>query len=179
MKTFLFPRWCRLLGFVLLLIAAWSYNQEFSFFATAKPVLPASTAPLNEDHPLTEGEDFVFLEYTDHPTATAENLDLDGSFGNHNLTDEFATTGILLGLFLIGFSRLKQEDEYTIQLRLRALNLTVYLSYLLVIGITFARYGLSYMLTITTWIGVIPALYILVLSYFLYIHPRLFATARS
>ncbi len=176
MKSLLFPRWCRPLGFVLLLISAWSYNQEFSFLATPQAARPVSAKPANEAASYTEPEDFISLQYTKDPQPAAATMDFGGGFTNHNLTDEAALAGTLLSLFMIGFSRLKREDEYTIQVRLRALNLTVYLSYILAIGVTFAQYGLSYLLTMAYWIVVIPALYILILNYYLYVHPRLFAS---
>lgn len=47
-----------------------------------------------------------------------------------NLTDELAAMGIIAGLLLIGFSREKIEDEMISQLRLEALQWSVYTNYL-------------------------------------------------
>lgn len=54
-----------------------------------------------------------------------------GFFGNNNnLTDELAALGIIGGLILIAFSREKTEDEMISQLRLEALQWSVYANYL-------------------------------------------------
>ncbi|RYF69344.1 MAG: hypothetical protein EOO39_17745 [Cytophagaceae bacterium] len=47
-----------------------------------------------------------------------------------NLTDEIAAIGVIIGLLLIGFSREKTEDEMISQLRLEALQWSVYANYL-------------------------------------------------
>ena len=48
-----------------------------------------------------------------------------------NLTDEMAGLGIIVGLLLIAFSREKIEDEMIGQLRLEALQWSVYANYLI------------------------------------------------
>ncbi len=52
----------------------------------------------------------------------------------NNYTDELAGVGIIIGLLLIAFSREKIEDEMIGQLRLEALQWSVYANYL-VLGI--------------------------------------------
>ncbi|MFD2571762.1 hypothetical protein ACFSUS_14040 [Spirosoma soli] len=47
-----------------------------------------------------------------------------------NLTDELASIGVIVGLLLIAFSREKVEDEMIGQLRLEALQWSVYVNYL-------------------------------------------------
>lgn len=47
-----------------------------------------------------------------------------------NLTDEFAAIGVIIGLLLIAFSREKVEDEMIGQLRLEALQWSVYANYI-------------------------------------------------
>lgn len=51
-----------------------------------------------------------------------------------NLTDEIAAIGVIVGLLLIAFSREKVEDEMINQLRLEALQWSVYANYI-VLGI--------------------------------------------
>ena len=51
-----------------------------------------------------------------------------------NLTDEVAGIGVIIGLLLIAFSREKVEDEMIGQLRLEALQWSVYTNYI-VLGI--------------------------------------------
>lgn len=47
-----------------------------------------------------------------------------------NLTDEIAAIGVIIGLLLIAFSREKVEDEMIGQLRLEALQWSVYANYI-------------------------------------------------
>lgn len=50
---------------------------------------------------------------------------------NQNLTNEVAGLGIIIGLMMIAFSREKVEDEMIGQLRLEALQWSVYVNYLI------------------------------------------------
>ena len=50
---------------------------------------------------------------------------------NQNLTDEVAAVGIIIGLLLIAFSKEKVEDEMISQLRLEALQWSVYANYII------------------------------------------------
>lgn len=50
---------------------------------------------------------------------------------NQDLTDEVAAIGVILGLLFIAFSREKVEDEMIGQLRLEALQWSVYANYLI------------------------------------------------
>ena len=54
-------------------------------------------------------------------------------WGSNNLTDELACIGVIVGLLFIGFSREKIEDEMSGQLRLEALQWSVYANYLVLI----------------------------------------------
>lgn len=145
MKTLLFPRWCRFAGFVIFPVSL---------------VLCLAT--------LNYGFEFNFLQTS---KAVAKTNDL--TFNNHNLTDEFSYAGIIIALFMIGFSKLKTEDEYTKHVRLRSLNLTVYLNYLFVLFIIFFVYGFEFLMTIAWGIIAIPVLYIIILNFNLYIRPHL------
>ena len=61
-----------------------------------------------------------------------------------NLTDEIALIGILLGLVLIGFSKLKTEDEYVQKIRLDSLLWATYLNIGLIILSTLLVYNDKY-----------------------------------
>ena len=61
-----------------------------------------------------------------------------------NLTDEFALTGIIVGLLLIAFSREKTEDEYISKIRLESLQWAVLINYLLLIIATWLVHGFGY-----------------------------------
>ena len=54
--------------------------------------------------------------------------------GSGNFTDEFGTTFEVLGLVFIGFSRLKNENEQSSRLRLKALYWAVLTDFLLLFG---------------------------------------------
>ena len=119
----------------------------------------------------------VLFEAVDQYHFTFSFLDTKetGGFltGNDNLTDEVSIAGIILSLFMIGFSKLKTEDEYTKHVRLRSLNLTVYLNYLLILFIIFSVYGIESVMILALNIIILPALYIVILNFNLYIRPRL------
>lgn len=51
-------------------------------------------------------------------------------FANNNLTDELAALVLIIGLVFIAFSKEKTEDEMSSQLRLEALQWSVYANYL-------------------------------------------------
>lgn len=61
-----------------------------------------------------------------------------------NLTDEFAAIGIIIGLLLIAFSREKVEDEMIGQLRLEALQWSVYANYIVLAIAIIAVYDTAF-----------------------------------
>lgn len=50
-----------------------------------------------------------------------------------NLTDELAAIGVIIGLLLIAFSQEKVEDEMISQLRLEALQWSIYANYIILL----------------------------------------------
>ena len=63
-----------------------------------------------------------------------------------NLTDELAALGVIGGLLLIAFSREKVEDEMINQLRLEALQWSVYANYLILSILIVAVHGTDFMM---------------------------------
>lgn len=71
----------------------------------------------------------------------------DGLFGNpmENFTNELALIGVFISLFLIAFSREKEEDEYIQKLRLDSLLLACYVNtFILILG-TLLFYSFGYL----------------------------------
>lgn len=66
-----------------------------------------------------------------------------------NLTDEVAYVGIFIGLLMVCFSKEKIEDEYINHLRLKAWQWSVLINYIILIGIIFSFYGLSFVFYMT------------------------------
>ncbi|MDI1321350.1 MAG: hypothetical protein PSV36_01300 [Algoriphagus sp.] len=71
----------------------------------------------------------------------------DGFFvsSKENFTNEFALIGVFISLFLIAFSREKEEDEYIQKLRLESLLVACYVNtFILILG-TLLFYGFGYL----------------------------------
>ena len=65
------------------------------------------------------------------------DFDMERSYGFfrsevENFTNELAAIGALVALGLIGFSKLRFEDEYTLKIRLDSLLISIYTHYVLV-----------------------------------------------
>ncbi len=71
-----------------------------------------------------------------------ENSFLD--FRDYNLTNEFALTGIVVGLLMVAFAKEKTEDEYILQLRLRSWQWSILISYIILIILNFSVYGTDF-----------------------------------
>lgn len=66
-------------------------------------------------------------------------------FDKNNFTLEFALIGVFVSLFLIAFSREKEEDEYIQKLRLDSLLVAFYVNtFILILG-TLLFYGFGYL----------------------------------
>lgn len=65
-------------------------------------------------------------------------------FTPQNLTDEFALSGIIIGLLFIAFAREKQEDEFINKIRLESLQWAVIVNYVLLLVATWVVYNISY-----------------------------------
>jgi hypothetical protein len=116
-----------------------------------------------------ESLDRFKFSFLDTKRAPSSNMD----FRNYNLTDELATAGIIIALCMIAFSKLKQEDEYLTQMRLRSLLVSVYVSYALFLWGTFTSYGLNYLVLLLFNVPTVLVVFILVFNFNLYIKPIL------
>ena len=64
--------------------------------------------------------------------------------GKQDITDEIAAIGIIIGLLFIAFSREKVEDEMIGQLRLEALQWSVYANYIILIIAIITVYDMAF-----------------------------------
>lgn len=120
-ENFLFPRWCRKAGYVLLLagIAA----AYLVYILDVKPGF------------LHVKVFAVFSYYLKRKYLTVVN---------NNISEEIIMLLMLSGLFLISFSKLKFESPQTIMLRLKALFITAYINTLVLIVAVIFFYGLAF-----------------------------------
>lgn len=65
----------------------------------------------------------------------------DSNWEDYNLTDEFAYAGVIIGLLMVSFARLKDEDEFIRKLRLESLQWAVVINYAVLLVSLFAFYG--------------------------------------
>ncbi|MCS5489707.1 hypothetical protein [Algoriphagus limi] len=83
------------------------------------------------------------------------------NFEDRNLTNELAIIGLLASLFLISFSKEKEEDEYIQKLRIDSILLACYGYFLLNVIGTVVFYGVDYLSFIFFNMFSIPVLFIL------------------
>jgi len=88
--------------------------------------------------------DFKFDFLTSNKAENNINNILSGIFQSNNFTNEIALTGTMIGLLIVVFSKQKIEDEYISLLRLKSLQLSVLISYLILIILNFCFYGLDF-----------------------------------
>ena len=113
-------------------------------------------------------KEFSFLS-----TPVPKDTSHEPLFRNYNLTDECEMTGIIISLCLIAFSRLKKEDEYIRDIRLRSIQLSVFLNYVYVLILIWTVYGIDFLFTVCQNLLTILVLFILIFNFNLYIRPRL------
>jgi hypothetical protein len=153
-KQLLLPRKCRLIGYILLpfaltfLIAAYCYDYSISF-----------------------------LHY--HPENESKNTGLFGPeflFSKNFYADFTGTIAIILtfvALFMIAFSRLKNEDEYVSHIRLSALQTSVYANYFILLLSALLMFGGHFLMIMEINLFTILILFILIFNYSIYLKPRL------
>ncbi len=69
----------------------------------------------------------------------------DSMFGDYNLTNELAFAGVVIGLLMVSFARLKHEDEFISKLRLESLQWAVVINYVIILVLLFVFYGLDFL----------------------------------
>lgn len=116
---------------------------------------------------ITSEYKFSFLD-----TGIKVGTGMGGYDNNYNLTMDVAITGLIVSLIMIAFSKLKHEDEYLVQIRLRSLQIAVYINYAAFLIATFAVNGLNYLGILMYNVVTILVAFILVFNYNLYIKPR-------
>ena len=151
-NTLLLPNKCRLIGAVLLPFAI-TWLVAFYF----------------RDHSV-----FSFLQY--HAKGGGNAFSAEFIFNKDFSTDfngELSILATLLCLFMIAFSREKQEDEYVRSIRLHALQVSIYVNYIMLAIASILIYGFSYIIVLQASLFTLFIVFILVFYYKLYIKSRI------
>jgi hypothetical protein len=82
--------------------------------------------------------------FLNRPMTINTGLSITNLIEVQNLTDEIAAIGVIIGLLLIAFSREKVEDEMIGQLRLEALQWSVYANYIVLAIAIIAVYDTAF-----------------------------------
>ena len=85
-----------------------------------------------------------------------------------NFTDEFALSGIILGLLFIAFAKEKREDEFISRTRLESWQWAVLINYILLLLATWAVHGLAYIDVMMYNMLTIPIIFIIRFHYVMY-----------
>ena len=85
-----------------------------------------------------------------------------------NFTDEFALSGIILGLLFIAFAREKREDEFINRTRLESWQWAVLINYILLLLATWAVHGFAYIDVMMYNMLTIPIIFIVRFHYVMY-----------
>lgn len=75
-----------------------------------------------------------------------DDLFIDKSFRiiENGILDEILTVSIIIGGILVGFSKVKDEDEFIATLRTESITWSFYVNYAILVLVTIFIYGLSY-----------------------------------
>lgn len=126
MKThFLFPHWTKRIGWILFLIGLlvaiiYNINNDFLSGHLKIKVFAISETQLFDFHNY-----FKFIE--------------------NDILDELILVGLIVGGILVGFSKLKNEDEYISKIRYESLVWATYFNYALILFFTLFLYGFSFL----------------------------------
>lgn len=90
------------------------------------------------------------------------------SFADYNLTNELALAGLIIGLMMIIFAREKVEDEYISLMRLKCLQWSVLISFVILFVLNFMFYGGSFYVVLIYNMFTIPLIFIAKFNYSLY-----------
>ena len=89
-------------------------------------------------------------------------------FFDANLTNELALAGVIIGLMIIVFAREKIEDEYISLMRLKCLQWSVLISFVILFILNFMFYGGSFYVVLIYNMFTIPLIFIGKFNYSLY-----------
>jgi len=89
-------------------------------------------------------------------------------FFDSNLTNELALAGVIIGLMIIVFAREKIEDEYISLMRLKCLQWSVLISFVILFILNFVFYGSSFFIVLIYNMFTIPLIFIGKFNYSLY-----------
>ncbi|GAA4461489.1 hypothetical protein GCM10023093_06240 [Nemorincola caseinilytica] len=157
-KQLLLPNKCRIAGLVLLpfsfawMVAAYYDVKVFGFL----------------DLRQKNGSSTSLLDTSDFLLSKGFHADL-------NLTVSILLT--LAALFMAAFARERREDEYVRAVRLQALQISVYVNYVVLALACIFLYGGSFMLVVELDLFTIPIIFLLVYNYLLHVKPRFSNTA--
>jgi len=129
MKTrFLFPYYFKTICWVIfipsLLLVILSHIFEFQF----DEYLNVKVFAIYNDDFFKTGSDSSFFKFI-----------------KNNISDEILSFTLIIGGLLIGFSKLKVEDEYISKIRYESLVWATYLNYALFLLFTLLVYGISFL----------------------------------
>lgn len=136
-KQLLLPHSFRIIGFILLPIAVSLLIMVFMYDYS-----------------------FPFLSYG-HAELKKGTFDL----VNHDFSDEAAMLLTFISLFMVAFSKERIEDEYLQKIRLKALQISVYVNYAVLVVGTVTIYGLSYLYVLYGNLFTILIIFIVVYYY--------------
>lgn len=91
-----------------------------------------------------------------------------------NFTNELSFTGIILSLFFIGFSKLKEEDEYISKVRLDSLQMSLYLNFGFLLLASYFVHGYVFLYVPLFNIFTPLIIFIMLFHYQIYVKPLMF-----
>jgi hypothetical protein len=98
------------------------------------------------------------------PTVPAKTFDI----RDNDMSNEVAIFLVFASLFMIAFSKEKREDEYVASVRLRALQISVYVNYFVLAAGLFSLYGLSFLMVL--YANLFTILVIFIAIYYFKLH---------
>ena len=119
---------------------------------------------------------FAFLQFRADSNDKKDFFDSDFLFERGFATDFNGELSLLLtwaSLFMIAFAREKKEDEYVKTVRLRALQVSMYINYGMVALASIFIYGLSFMWVMYAALFSMLIIFIVIYYYQLHLRPRL------
>ncbi|MCW3122598.1 MAG: hypothetical protein JWQ38_2090 [Flavipsychrobacter sp.] len=151
----LLPRKCRAVGLLLLpfaialLIAYYQFDFSLSFLK----------------YHLVDGQ---------QPDIFAKEADIVFRRGfSADYTGTVAMVVTFASLFMIAFARLQHEDEYVEYMRLRAMQLSVYANYLILVVTALVFFSTTFLMVMEINLFTILILFILIFNYSIHIKPKM------